>query len=74
MVPVTTTAIPTVAPVLTVVGAISVLRIVDVKLVLRIVDVISLLGVVGVISVLGVVCVMIPDEKEDEKIINNDPQ
>ena len=59
MVPVTPTAIPTVAPVLRLVSAISVLRIV---------------GALGVVSVLGVVCVMIPDEKKNEKIfLSNDP-
>ena len=52
MVQVSPTAIPTVAPVLRLVGAI---------FVFRIVGAVAVLGVV--ISVLGVVCVMIPDEK-----------
>ena len=60
MAPVTPTAIPTVAPVLRLVGVTSV------------VGVISALRVVGVLSVLGVVCVMIPDEKDEKIILSND--
>ena len=79
MAPVTPTAIPTVAPVLRLVGVTSVLRLVSVIFVLRVVSVtsaggvISVLRVVGVLSVLGVVCVMIPDEKDEKIIFSNDP-
>ena len=73
MVPVTPTAIPTVAPMLRVVGmtsalrvvgALSVLGVVCVIFALMVVGVTSVLKVVGIISVLGAVCVMIPDEKK----------
>ena len=88
MAPVTPTAIPTVAPVLRLVGVTSVLRLVGVAPVLSLVGVIfvlrvvgvtsavgviSVLRVVGVLYVLGVVCVMIPDEKDEKITLSNDP-